>query len=377
MKRIIYLLIPVLIALTVLSCKRDYDDDYMGSVDERLNATLTAYQNELTSAEHGWMANISTSEGIYRFWMKFYVNNGEVMNDLKGNRVTMITDNMNYDYSGVNGGTAVPGTSSFRLKALQRPTLIFDTYSYLAVLCDPDDNVSHGSGNQGLQTDFEYEIASYEDSVFTLRGRTHRANATLVKATAEEERAASQAGMVKSIEALSRFIASQNYSYIETQKYGPVLFNFNLRSMSTSYEAADGKSLVHSDVTDSYVDFDQNIILPEPIEVADQVVVTQNLEIRSRTGRRLDDSASQCQFLSYSSVGMDRARVQSGIQYDRHSDQLDRRNLLELSFGGAISYPLCRAADGLRAGTGSGEPVFPSEIGRKHVHGVDAFVLFS
>ena len=45
MKRIIYLLIPVLIALTVLSCKRDYDDDYMGSVDERLNATLTAYQN--------------------------------------------------------------------------------------------------------------------------------------------------------------------------------------------------------------------------------------------------------------------------------------------------------------------------------------------
>ena len=134
MKRIIYLLIPVLIALTVLSCKRDYDDDYMGNVDERLNATLTAYQNELTSAEHGWMANISTSEGIYRFWMKFYVNNGEVMNDLKGNRVTMITDNMNYDYSGVNGGTAVPGTSSFRLKALQRPTLIFDTDSYLAVL---------------------------------------------------------------------------------------------------------------------------------------------------------------------------------------------------------------------------------------------------
>lgn len=56
MKRIIYLLIPVLIALTVLSCKRDYDDDYMGSVDERLNATLTAYQNELTSAEPrvGW-----------------------------------------------------------------------------------------------------------------------------------------------------------------------------------------------------------------------------------------------------------------------------------------------------------------------------------
>ena len=55
---------------------------------------------------------------------------------------------------------------------------------------------------------------------------------------------------------------------------------------------------------------------------------------------------------------MDRARVQSGIQYDRHSDQLDRRNLLELSFGGAISYPLCRAADGLRAGTGSGDLYF-------------------
>ena len=54
MKRIIYLLIPVLIALTVLSCKRDYDDDYMGSVDERLNATLTAYQNGRRPSTVGW-----------------------------------------------------------------------------------------------------------------------------------------------------------------------------------------------------------------------------------------------------------------------------------------------------------------------------------
>ena len=115
------------------------------------------------------------------------------------------------------------------------------------MLCDPDDNVSHGSGNQGLQTDFEYEIASYEDSVFTLRGRTHR----VMRRWSKRRRGRTgrqSGGYGEVIEALSRFIASQNYSYIETQKYGPVLFNFNLRSMSTSYEAADGKSLVHSDV---------------------------------------------------------------------------------------------------------------------------------
>ena len=52
MKRIIYLLIPVLIALTVLSCKRDYDDDYMGNVDERLNATLDKLMQDLESGEN-------------------------------------------------------------------------------------------------------------------------------------------------------------------------------------------------------------------------------------------------------------------------------------------------------------------------------------
>lgn len=251
MKRIIYLLIPVLIALTVLSCKRDYDDDYMGSVDERLNATLTAYQNELTSAEHGWMANISTSEGIYRFWMKFYVNNGEVMNDLKGNRVTMITDNMNYDYSGVNGGRRfgnlfLPSEGVAASYADIRHVQLSGRALRSGRQCQSRIGPIRGSRptsstrSPRMRTAFSRCAAARTALMRRWSKRPQRKNG-----------AASQAGMVKSIEALSRFIASQNYSYIETQKYGPVLFNFNLRSMSTSYEAADGKSLVHSDVTDS------------------------------------------------------------------------------------------------------------------------------
>jgi hypothetical protein len=46
--------------------------------------------------------------------------------------------------------------SSYRLKALQQPTLIFDTYSYLHLLSDPDPNVAGGIAGKGYNSDFEF-----------------------------------------------------------------------------------------------------------------------------------------------------------------------------------------------------------------------------
>lgn len=249
MKRILYLLFPVLLMSVAVSCSRDYDDDYMGDVDERLNQAMTAYRNELIGAEHGWMADVNTSEGIYRFYMKFY-------ND----SVTMTSNNMYQD-------CRVPSTSTYRFKALQRPTIIFDTYSYLAVICDPDDSISGGSSNQGLLTDFEFEVASFENGVFNLVGRTHGAEATFRKATAEEERMGLDAdrGLVSVFNQLDEYLAGR-YPYIETE-YGPMALDLGYRLLSTAYALPDGSAAIESEVTNIVIDYDRSIRPVKPVTV--------------------------------------------------------------------------------------------------------------
>ena len=99
MKKIFYILIPVLFSLAVTSCDRDYDDNYMGNADERLTAAMNRYQRELASAQNGWIASVWTNDGIYRFYMSFTMDN----------RVTMVSDNMNY-----NGFENKSQTTSFQ-----------------------------------------------------------------------------------------------------------------------------------------------------------------------------------------------------------------------------------------------------------------------
>ena len=123
----IFLLPVVLLAATACN-----DNDYettMGDVDQRLDEAISSYYGELSAAENGWIANIPTSKGIYRFWMDF----------TDDNRVTMYTDNLMYpDFR------TTPDESSYRIQGLQRPTLIFDTYSYLAIINDPNSDISGG-----------------------------------------------------------------------------------------------------------------------------------------------------------------------------------------------------------------------------------------
>ena len=98
----IFLLPVVLLAATACN-----DNDYettMGDVDQRLDEAISSYYGELSAAENGWIANIPTSKGIYRFWMDF----------TDDNRVTMYTDNLMYpDFR------TTPDESSYRIQGLQ------------------------------------------------------------------------------------------------------------------------------------------------------------------------------------------------------------------------------------------------------------------
>jgi len=77
--------------------------------------------------------------------------------------------------------------SSYRLKALQQPSLIFDTYSYLHVLSDPDETVSGGVRGAGLLSDFEFYFDAATTDTIKLVGRFNGSKMTLVRATKAEE----------------------------------------------------------------------------------------------------------------------------------------------------------------------------------------------
>ena len=170
----------ITVVLLFSACKKEDTAVFSQSPDERVNATLEKYQSLLTGAQYGWKAVVRpTGGGAYSFYMKF--NNT--------NRVSM--------YADFDSSTAVtPRESSYRLKALQQPSLLFDTYSYLHLLSDPNENTVNIQSNvngtrggrlgQGLQSDFEFALDSATADKVFLTGRQHGTKAVLTKATQQE-----------------------------------------------------------------------------------------------------------------------------------------------------------------------------------------------
>ncbi len=168
MKRALLYLLLAVAGLT--SCQKDDDNVFDQSPDERLNATLADYQSKLAGAENGWKAIIyPAAGGAYSFYFKF---NNE-------NRVQMFSD-----FDSASAVTLME--SSYRLKALQQPALIFDTYSYVHLLADPDGSVNGGADGQGLQSDFEFALDGVSGDSIKLTGRFHGSKAVLIKATKQE-----------------------------------------------------------------------------------------------------------------------------------------------------------------------------------------------
>jgi hypothetical protein len=162
-KNLLYYLLAITL---VASCRKDDDNAFDKSPDERLNETLAAYQKALSGSQFGWNANLITADGgSYRFYFSF--------ND--SNRVQM--------YSDFDSTTAtVLKESSYRLKALQQPSLIFDTYSYIHILSDPDGSVNGGGYGSGLRSDFEFMVDTVAADSISLTGRFNGSKLSLRKA---------------------------------------------------------------------------------------------------------------------------------------------------------------------------------------------------
>ena len=164
----------LLLMALISSCRKDDDHVFSESVDQRLSKQLSAYQEQLSGAPYGWKMIIEPAGGgAYGFYMKFD----------NANRVDMVSD---FD----SASAVTLKESSYRLKAMQQPSIIFDTYSYLHVLADPDGSVNGGTDGVGLQSDFEFFFNdSTTADTIKLTGRVNGSKAILVKASQEEANA--------------------------------------------------------------------------------------------------------------------------------------------------------------------------------------------
>lgn len=189
------ILLCLLFLITLFACRKEEDPVFDKDVDERLNETLAQYQAVITGAPDGWTATLATTLGnTYSFYFRF--------ND--SNRVVMYSD-----FDTVT--SSVPRESSYRLKALQQPSLLFDTYSYIHMLADPDASVNGGYYGGGLFSDFEFMIDTCTTDSVALTGRFNGSKAVMHKATAQERAAWENKQVYTTVKGMSYLDRILNY----------------------------------------------------------------------------------------------------------------------------------------------------------------------
>lgn len=157
-------------AMLVAACDNDYEPIFNGSTDERVEQALNEYSALINSAPHGWRASLYTETGPGYFYYLDFREDGNV---------TMISD-----FNTTTAANSMAGT--WVLKALQKPTLTFDTYSYIHLPADPDGNVNGGNTGEGLLSDFEFTFVRTASDSIIMKGLKHKTELYLIKATEQE-----------------------------------------------------------------------------------------------------------------------------------------------------------------------------------------------
>ena len=196
MKRFL-LYIVLLSAGFITGCKKD-EDPILEDPDKRVAAALVEHQASLLSAENGWKATIYPKLGKgFSFYFKF---------DKEG-KVKMLSD--------FNASTAVTfQESTYRLKALQFPTLMFDTYNYIHLPADPNGSINGGTNGKGLTSDFEFAFDGISGDTLKMRGIVNGNLMNMVKVTAAEMTAYNAGGIKTMMDANTAFQALNKFPYL-------------------------------------------------------------------------------------------------------------------------------------------------------------------
>lgn len=190
----------ILLAILFAACKKDKTTSLFGEKpEERMEKALAEYKATLTGSTYGWKTVVYPSAGGgYSFYFRFGTND----------RVTMYSD-VTLDAAGTGK------ESTYRLKAVQRPSLLFDTYSYLHLLSDPDPNVYGGQTGSGYSVDFEYAIDSVSADIIKLTGISFDTKMILVKATQAEAEAYTAGSFANLIGGMENYMLQHPWLYLQ------------------------------------------------------------------------------------------------------------------------------------------------------------------
>ncbi len=181
MKKI--LLYFILFQLAFTACKKaEVEPLFDESANKRATTQVDNYKKLLTGSEFGWRGEYYPDGGNgigYSFYLKF---------DGSG-KVSMYSDIDNFYYF-ANGYDKAFETT-YQVKSLQKTTLIFDSYSYLHELVNPDYD-----GGSGQKADLELEFTSAVDNnVITLVGRKNKTEMKLTKIAKPESDLLAKGGL--------------------------------------------------------------------------------------------------------------------------------------------------------------------------------------
>jgi len=262
MKKIIYSII--LSGLILSGCVKKTDPIFDQTPDERLAAAQNALQSALITAP-GWKLfvypkGLETSQDIKVGGLTYYVK------FTADGRVRMVSD---FAPAGATSISATPKESGYHLKALQRISLIFDTYNYMHIAADPDPDVSFspaGTGGYGYGSDFNFAFTDVKPKdTMMLEGNFNKSAAVLVKATQAEMDAAFVNFKLRDIIDKTRSYAAASPAIYLTaggQNYG---VGFDFSNFMISFSNIQGGALVVRNLPSSFTTY--GIHLKDPVTI--------------------------------------------------------------------------------------------------------------
>lgn len=237
-KKLIYILCGLLF---MTGCDKMEDNIFSESPDERLTETQNEYQDMLNSSPNGWLLSLNTGYGGgYRFWLSFN----------SANRVTMLSD-LDYDISGAGATSTTPQESSYRLKSLLAPSILFDTYTYLHVLADPQKDLNGGEKGEGLKSDFEFSFIKVDNGKIYLRGNYNSCIAYMEPATPKEVECVSKGGLKSVFNGLNSYLDENKFPSIQV---GETKLMTKPNSRKTEFAYMDKDDNIVEESVGSYLD---------------------------------------------------------------------------------------------------------------------------
>lgn len=264
------LLYSIVIIATFISCKKEEKYVFQDKPNVRMEKTLTALDAQLATV-NGWIANVytkSTSGKAYSFYFQFKAND----------RVSMMSD--------IDSATAtVAKESSYRLKWMQQPTLLFDTYNYIHRLADPMPDSQGGSGGvggeagQGLISDFEFGLTSGTvkalndnanvDTLSTI-GRYNSVPVSFYKASSEEAAFWKGGGIEKLMKDIPGYVQGIPFLYGLLSDGSKLQFSFDF--VNKTLKLVTGANNAVYSGSASYV-FGVNVLtLKDPININGNII---------------------------------------------------------------------------------------------------------